>query len=221
MLGKFINVLCLPKKIMQNAKYSHLFAHFVSILIIQPKVIDVSLVTTFGILLILIWALPEEGAYVKSDVIAYFDAWIFGGFAADITTAWVCFKVPFAKQLYMDEVSEEELTHPGTKYLIKETTLAFICGFGMAGMFAIVRGSLMVTGNNTNTLNIVMQVLMWCSVAYGINMAAWVLPKYGTSDKFNNMIAEKYGEEVEAWNAKHPDHEWAKEWAKAIEAETE
>ena len=51
---------------MQN---THLFAHFVSILIIQPKVIDVSLVTTFGILLILIWALPEEGAYVKSDLL--------------------------------------------------------------------------------------------------------------------------------------------------------
>ena len=181
----------------------------------QPKVIDVSLISTLAIVLILVWALPEEGAMVYADVIAFFDAWIFIGFASDITLAWKCFKLPAAKQLYMDEVSEEELSHPLVEYLIKETTLTLIYGFFSGGVFAIVRGCLIVTGNNTNTLNIVMQVLMFGSVISAVNYASWVLPLQAKSEKFLNMIGEKYGDEVEAWNAKHPDHEWAQEWEKA------
>lgn len=143
---------------------------------------------------------------------AWLDAWIFIGVSLDLTIAWVCFKVPFAKQIYMDEMSEEELSHPVVQYLINKTTQTMIIGFGLGGVFALVRGVLVETGNNTNTLNIVLQVLQWSSIVTAVNIAWWVLPQYSESDKCTNMIREKYGDEVEAWNAKNPDHEWAKEW---------
>lgn len=174
-----------------------------------PKVMDISFLCTFGLLTILAWSLPSDEAV--ADITAFLDLFIFGGFAVTIAIAWACFKLPFAEQMLVDHVSEEELSHPGPQYLIKKNTQMFLIGFTLMAGFGGAMGALTITNNLTNTLRIVLLVLEYSILGIMLTIAFWLLPAYIFSEKGQNMLDTVYSDEIVEWNNVHPDHEWAHE----------
>lgn len=175
----------------------------------QPKVIDISFLSTFGLLTILAWTLPSKEAV--ADIAAFLDLFIFGGFALTIGVAWACFKLPFALQFAIDSVTEEELSHPGIQYVIKKNTQMFLIGFTLMAGFGAAIGSLAITNNLTNTLKIVLMVLEFSILGIMLTICNWLLPAYIFSEKGQTMLATVYADEIAEWNKAHPEHEWAQE----------
>ena len=175
-------------------------------LIIQPKIVDISLLSAFGLVTILAWTLPKE---VAEQVVTFLDLFIFGGFAFTIALSWACFNTPIAEQFMIDYVTEEELKHPSIQYLIKVNSQMFLIGFVLMGGLGTAIGALTVTGNITTTLKIVLMVIEYSILGIMMTIANWLLPEYITGEKGMKMIEEKFGDECDAWNARNPDHEWA------------
>ncbi len=160
----------------------------------------------FGLIAILAWTLPKD---VGEQLVNFLDVFIYGGFAFTIALCWACFNKLFAEEFMIDYVSEEELKHPVTQYLIKFNTKMFLIGFTLMAGFGATIGALTVTGNITSTLRIVLMVIEYSILLIMMNIAYWVLPGYIASEKGTKMIEEKFGDECDAWNARNPDHEWA------------
>ncbi len=164
------------------------------------------MLSAFGLVTILAWALPKD---VGEHIVSFLDAFIFGGFAFTIALSWACFNKLFAEEFIIDYVSEEELKHPSTQYLIKVNTQMFLIGFALMAGFGTAIGALTVTGNITSTLRIVLMVIEYSILGTMLTIANWLLPEYVMSEKGMKMIEEKFGDECDAWNARNPDHEWA------------
>ena len=132
------------------------------------------------------------------------------GFAIDLTLAWVCFKVPFAEQSMKEEgFSDEEIKHPTFQYISKMVMYTLLVGFTLCGGISATNGALSYTGNNTETLHWILMAAEIGTLISAVTIASTVIPKYVMSEKGMKMIEEKFGDEVEAWNAAHPDHEYA------------
>mmetsp|Transcript_3930 Transcript_3930/g.6807 ORF Transcript_3930/g.6807 Transcript_3930/m.6807 type:complete len:257 (-) Transcript_3930:1467-2237(-) len=173
---------------------------------VWPKIMDISFLSTFGILTILAWTLPED---TLRNILPFIDVFVFGGFTLTIGAAWACFKLRFMDQMMLDYVSDEELSHPSIQHIIVRTTQMFLVGFTLMAVIAAVNGTLSVTGNNTNTLRIVLLVLEYSILGIMLTIAQWLYPEYIASEKGMKMIGDKYPDECAAWNAANPDHEWA------------
>jgi len=172
---------------------------------IWPKVLEISALTTFIIVTILAWTLPLE-----IGIVLYLNTFVMIGFALDLTIAWVCFKVPCAEQsMKEDGVSDEEIKHPTLQYLIKMIMYTLLVGFTLCGVISFANGYLTIAGNNTETLHWILMATEIGTLITTITIASTVIPKYVLSEKGMKMIEEKFGDEVEAWNAAHPDHEYA------------
>ena len=169
---------------------------------------DISFLCSFGILAILAWTLPED---TLRDIVPFIDVFIFGGFALTIGIAWACFKLRFNEQFMIDYVSDEELSHPTIQHLILKITQMFLIGFTLMAAIAAVNGALSITGNNTNTLRIVLIVVQYSILGIMMTIAFWLYPAYIASEKGIKMIYDKYPQECAAWEAANPDHEWANE----------
>jgi len=167
---------------------------------------DISFLSTFGILTILAWTLPVD---TVGNILPFLDVFIFGGFALTIGAAWACFKLRFMDQVMLDYVSDEELRHPSIQHIIVRNTQLILSGFTLMAVIAAVNGTLSVTGNNTNTLRIVLLVLEYSILGIMLTIAHWLYPEYIGSEKGMKMIGDKYPDECAAWNAANPDHEWA------------
>mmetsp|Transcript_23700 Transcript_23700/g.40346 ORF Transcript_23700/g.40346 Transcript_23700/m.40346 type:complete len:257 (-) Transcript_23700:121-891(-) len=173
---------------------------------VWPKIMDISFLSTFGILTILAWTLPVD---TVGNILPFLDVFIFGGFALTIGAAWACFKLRFMDQVMLDYVSDEELRHPSIQHIIVRNTQLILSGFTLMAVIAAVNGTLSVTGNNTNTLRIVLLVLEYSILGIMMTIAHWLYPEYIGSEKGMKMIGDKYPDECAAWNAANPDHEWA------------
>ncbi|KAL7491793.1 hypothetical protein ACHAWT_001057 [Skeletonema menzelii] len=174
---------------------------------VWPKIMDISFLSTFGILTILAWSLPAD---TLRNIIPFLDVFIFGGFALSIGVAWACFKLRFMEQFMLDYVSDVELSHPTTQHLILKGTQMYLIGFTLMAVIAAVNGALSITGNNTNTLRIILIVVEYSILGIMMTISFWLYPAYITSEKGMKMISEKYSDECAAWEAANPDHEWSK-----------
>ena len=172
-------------------------------LITQPKVLDVSSLTTFGIVTILVWSFPKEMDH--NFLFSYLDVWIFGGFVVDISIAWGCFGVRFTEQYTKDTYSEEELSHPSTDWGLRVMTIVYLVAFAALAGFGVAIGVFTMNGNITWAL--ALRPIQWSTFGVFTSLMQYVIvPKYMKSKRFQKMLTEKYPDELAAWEAAHPDH---------------
>jgi uncharacterized membrane protein len=166
--------------------------------------LDVIFASMFGILTIVTFAYPESTEFLKNFAGVIINACL----AIGIGSMWFVFSRPFIKDFAADEVGIEALTHPVIIIYIRIVTGVWLGVFTICALISLPPGIILLNGErDPHTAFIVSNVLSPIIVVCGMIFSYWIFPKYFYSnmDKFANP----YEKEIDEWNLKHPDHEYA------------
>lgn len=170
-----------------------------------PKYMDLTMLGTFAALTIVAWTVENISTWLMVHFLLILSGCIF----VESSLLWML-GYPCGRARLADEVDDVGLTHPCAIHYIRITTGGFVLLWFLTTMIfvpAAVYWGMGMFEQVGKVMGISPYVMLGLGVAHGLWLAWYASHFWKNADK----IAAKYEEEINEWEAQHPDHAMAQD----------